>query len=165
MDNIGDSCLRLKNLIVHNVNDSCRCTFRKACTGIDIGKPVHPSVGPNHASIPPAGCTAQESDSRSNVSLATQFFQQPARRTVLARSRLQGNSTTQAVNRSLASFYACDALGTHDATGTTVTVFQRVLQCAAATLCQSGNLSFEPFQFQPTPTSATGFDRIVCGFA
>src|SRR5262249_29968999 len=102
---------------------------------------------------------------RSNVSLATQFFQQPARRTVLARSRLQGNSTTQAVNRSLASFYACDALGTHDATGTTVTVFQRVLQCAAATLCQSGNLSFETFQFRRSRPSPTGFDRTVCAFA
>src|SRR5262249_6045945 len=37
-----------------------------------------PCVGPNRASIPPAA-SAQESDSRSNVILATQFFQRPAR--------------------------------------------------------------------------------------
>src|SRR5205807_315620 len=44
-------------------------------------KTVHPCVGPNRASIPPAA-SAQESDSRSNVSLATQFFQRPVRRTL-----------------------------------------------------------------------------------
>src|SRR5262249_6104921 len=38
-------------------------------------KTVHPSVRPNRASIPPAALsTAQESDSRSNVSLAAGFF-------------------------------------------------------------------------------------------
>src|SRR5262245_66657720 len=44
------------------------------------GKTVHPSVGPNRASIPSC-CfsTAHESDSCSNVSLSGRVFQQPAR--------------------------------------------------------------------------------------
>src|SRR5262249_53556620 len=42
-------------------------------------KTDHLSVYPNRASIPPALSTAQESDSRSNVSPAAQFFQQPAK--------------------------------------------------------------------------------------
>src|SRR5262249_31886678 len=43
-------------------------------------KTVHPSVGPNRASIPSC-CfsTAQESDSCSNVSLSGRVFQQPAK--------------------------------------------------------------------------------------
>src|SRR5262249_11215671 len=47
-------------------------------------KTVHPSVGPNRASIPPAASRQHRNQIRAPiVSLATQFFQQPARASLI----------------------------------------------------------------------------------